>query len=77
MLSGYEDDKHEHHENICVKPQKIELDLIVNDLHPVMRVKVLFVLDVKEHQGKHDQQKDDGCVKAEKCGQGPKLECYD
>lgn len=50
MLGGDEDDEHEDDEDVGVYSQEIELDLVADDLHAVVRVKVLLFLHVVEYK---------------------------
>lgn len=68
MLGGDEDDEHEDHKDVGVNPQEIQLNLVVDHLHPVVRVKVLLVLDVVEHQCCQYQQQDNRSVETEEGG---------
>ena len=69
VLGGDEDDEHEDHEDVGVDAQEVELHLVVYHLHPVVRVHVLLVLYVVEHQRSQDQQQHDRSVEAEEGSQ--------
>ena len=43
-------------EDIGVYFEELELDFVVNHLHPIVVVQVELVLDVEEDQGKEDKK---------------------
>lgn len=74
VLGRYEDDRHEHYEDVGVDAEEVQLNLVVDHFHSEVVVGVELILHVVVHQSHQNRHQHHWCVEAEEGSQGPEFE---